>query len=89
MLKRIRRYVWTVMIALMIVASGFATASASERAFKGNCSKCHARPISVARSFDGNEEQRKKAFDRFLSTHYAEDPQVRAKIIDYLLTVAR
>jgi cytochrome c5 len=58
MLKRIRRYVWTVMIALMIVASGFATASASERAFEQNCSKCHARPSSVARSFDGNEEQR-------------------------------
>ena len=89
MLTHIPRYAGMAVTALMIVASGFATASASERAFKGNCSKCHTRPSSVARSFDGNEEQRRKAFDRFLSTHYAEDPQVRAKIIDYLLTVAR
>jgi hypothetical protein len=77
------------MMALMIAASGFATASGAEPAFKEHCSKCHARPSSVARSFDGNEEQRKKAFDRFLSRHYAEDPQVRANIIDYLLAVAR
>ncbi len=77
------------MIALMIAASGFATASVAEPAFKEHCSKCHARASSVARSFDGNEEQRKKAFDRFLSTHYAEDPQLRAEIIAYLLTVTR
>ena len=89
MLTHIPRYAGTAMAALMIAANGFATASASEPAFKEHCSKCHTRPSSVARSFDGNEEQRKKAFDRFLSTHYAEDPQVRAKIIDYLLTVAR
>ena len=89
MLTHIPRYARTVMTVLMIVASGFATASASEPAFKEHCSKCHARPSSVARSFDGNEEQRKKAFDRFLSRHYAEDPQVRAKIIAYLLAMAR
>jgi hypothetical protein len=89
MLTHIPRYARTVMTVLMIVASGFATASASEPAFKEHCSKCHARASSVARSFDGNEEQRKKAFDRFLSRHYAEDPQVRAKIIAYLLAMAR
>jgi hypothetical protein len=89
MLTRIPQYAWTAMIALMIAASGFATASVAEPAFKEHCSKCHSRPSSVARSFDGNEEQRKKAFDRFLSTHYAEDPQLRAKIVAYLLTVAR
>ncbi len=88
MLTHIPRHAWTAMTALMIAASGLATASASESAFNEHCSKCHARPSSVARSFDGNQEQRKKAFDRFLSTHYGEDPQVRAKIIDYLLTVA-
>ena len=77
------------MTALMITASGFMTTSVAEPAFKEHCSKCHARPSDVAGSFDGNEEQRKKAFDRFLSTHYAEDPQVRAKIIAYLLAVAR
>ena len=89
MLTHIPRYAGMAVTALMIAASGFATASASERAFKGNCSKCHTRPSSVARSFDGNEEQRKKAFDKFLSRHYAEDPQVRAKIIAYLLAMAR
>ena len=89
MLTHIPRHAWIAMTALMIAASGFATASVAEPAFKEHCSKCHARASSVARSFDGSEEQRKKAFDRFLSTHYAEDPQVRAKIIDYLLTAAR
>ena len=89
MLTHIPRYAWTAMTALMIAASSFATASASEPAFNEHCSKCHARPSSVARSFDGNEEQRKKAFDSLLSAHYAEDPQVRAKIIDHLLSVTR
>lgn len=89
MLKRIPRYAWTAMAALMIAASGCATASGAKPAFKKHCSKCHARPSSIARSFDGSEEQRKKAFDRFLSTHYAEDPQLRAEIVAYLLTVAR
>jgi hypothetical protein len=89
MLTHMPRYAWTAMTASIIAASGLATASASEPDFKEHCSKCHARASSVARSFDGNEEQRKKAFDRFLSTHYAEDPQVRAKIIAYLLAMAR
>jgi hypothetical protein len=89
MLKRIRRYVWTAMTALLIAASGYATASGTEPAFKEHCGECHARPSSVARSFSGREEQRKKAFDRFLSTHYAEDPQLRAEIVAYLLDLAR
>lgn len=89
MLTRSSRYALTAMTTLMVAASGFATASVAEPAFKEHCSKCHARASSVARSFDGSEEQRKKAFDRFLSTHYAEDPQVRAEIIAYLLTAAQ
>jgi hypothetical protein len=89
MLKRIQPYVWTTITTLLIVASGYATASGTEPAFEEHCGKCHARPSTVARSFGGSEQQRKKAFDKFLSAHYAEDPQLRAEIVAYLLDLAR
>ena len=41
MRTHIPRYDWTAMTALMIAASSFATASASEPAFNEHCSKCH------------------------------------------------
>ena len=87
--KRIRQYVWTATTGFLIAASGYATASGAEPAFKEHCGKCHARPSSVTRSFAGNEEQRKKALDGFLATHHAEDPQLRAEIVGYLLDLAR
>jgi hypothetical protein len=31
------------------------------------------------------EQERRKALDEILSTHHAEDPKLRAEIIDYLI----
>jgi hypothetical protein len=60
------------------------TTAATE--FKENCVKCHARSASVARSVQGNSEQeRRKALNQLLGSHHAEDPKLRAEIIDYLI----
>jgi hypothetical protein len=62
------------------------TTAAAETAFKENCAKCHARPVFVARSVQGNTEQeRRKALDQLLRSHHAEDPKLRAEIVDYLI----
>lgn len=83
-----RRRWWVVRIALL-VAIGAATAAAAESTFNEHCGKCHARPTSVLRGLKGNAEQkRRKVLDKFLSTHHAEDPKLRAEIIDYLIRLS-
>jgi hypothetical protein len=85
MRRRSRKGCWAVRIALL-VAIGAATAAAAERTFNEHCGKCHARPTFVLRGLKGNTEQeRRKVLDKFLSTHHAEDPKLRAEIIDYLI----
>jgi mono/diheme cytochrome c family protein len=71
----------------LLVPLGFVgTTAATETAFKENCAKCHARAASVARSVQGNTEQeRRKALDQLLRSHHAEDPTLRAEVVDYLI----
>ena len=62
------------------------TAAAAETAFTEYCGKCHARAASVARSVKGNTVQdRRETLDKFLSNHHAEDPALRAEIVEYLI----
>jgi hypothetical protein len=89
MKEGLREYLCTVTMGLLISVSNFATATGAESTFKECCGKCHVRPASVVRGLKGNtEEQRRNALDQFLSTHHAEDPEVRAEIIGYLLELA-
>jgi hypothetical protein len=51
--------------------------------------KCHQRAASVARKLKGDTlEELTAALDKFLSTYHAEDPKVRAAVIDYLIELA-
>jgi hypothetical protein len=62
------------------------TTAGAETVFTEHCGKCHPRAASVARSVKGNSEQdRREALDRFLSSHHAEGPTLRAEIVDYLI----
>ena len=76
---------WAVRIGLL-VAIGAATAAGAESTFNEHCGKCHARPASIMRGLKGNVElEQREVLDKFLSTHHAEDPKLRAEIIDYLI----
>ena len=77
---------WGAAIGLLVPLGFAGTTAATGTAFKENCANCHARPASLARSVQGTTEQeRRKALDRFLSSHYAGDPKLRTEIIDYLI----
>jgi hypothetical protein len=81
------RQQWLAAAMGLLMSLGFVgTTAAAEIAFKENCAKCHARPTSVARSVQGNSEQeRRKALDLLLRSHHAENPKLRAEIVDYLV----
>jgi hypothetical protein len=86
MRRRPRKGWWAVRIALL-VAIGAATAAQST--FNEHCGKYHGRPTSVMRGLKGNVElERREVLDKFLSTHHAEDPMLRAEIIDYLMSLS-
>ena len=88
MRRRPRKGWWAVRIAL-VVAIGAATAAAAESTFREHCGRCHAHPVSVLWGLKGNAEQeRRRLLDEFLSTHHAEDPKLRADIIDYLISLS-
>jgi hypothetical protein len=71
----------------LLMSLGFVgTAALAETAFTEHCGKCHARAASVARSVKGNTEQeRRETLDKFLSSHHAEDPALRAEVVEYLI----
>ena len=54
--------------------------------FKERCAECHPRASVLAGNLKGQtREDKAAALDAFLKTHHADDEQVRAKIIAYLL----
>ena len=76
---------WVMTVWLLAFASSVGTAVAEE-AFQKHCARCHPRAVSVARSFPGQtDNKRKEALDRFLASHHGEDPKLRAAIVDYLV----
>ena len=71
-------------IALFVVHSTAARADAT--AFQSHCAKCHERVKPLALKLKGDSrEERSVALAKFLETHHAEDAQVRAAIVDYLV----
>jgi len=83
---RIRQVFWTAAPALLFAAVWSSAAVGDTRVFTEHCAKCHQRAASVARELKGDTlEERTAALDKFLSTHHAEDPKVRAAVIDYLI----
>jgi hypothetical protein len=76
---------WVATACVLAFASSVSTAVAEE-AFQKHCARCHPRAVSVARSVSGQtDRERKETLDRFLASHHAEDPKLRAAIVDYLV----
>ena len=71
---------------LLLIATLSSSSIADERTFEEHCARCHQRAISLARRLkEQTVEERSAALDRFLETHHAQDPQVRAAVIEYLM----
>jgi hypothetical protein len=71
--------------AISLIVSVPSMAIADERAFQEHCAICHHRASSVVRRLIGETaEERTAGLDRFLETHHAEDPKLRAAIVGYL-----
>lgn len=65
-----------------------APALADAETFRANCAKCHPRATTIAQRVKGDTaDARKSALDAFLSKHHAENPEVRERIVAYLITL--
>lgn len=88
MSELIRHSCWKATSALLFVAALSSTAIASETLFKGHCAKCHPRATSLVQGWSGQADERATALNRFLEAHHAEDPKVRAAIVNYLIELS-
>lgn len=84
------RCAWIVALSLMAGTLAAVPARADEALYKEHCARCHARASTLAANLKGQSAEDKAArLDEFLKTHYAEDTEVRAKIVAYLMGLAR
>jgi hypothetical protein len=68
---------------LLLISAG---ASADAGLYKERCAKCHARAGALANGLKGQtKEDKAAALDAFLTKHHADDAQVRARIVAYLV----
>jgi hypothetical protein len=73
-------------MALAIVGLIPAGASADAGVYREHCGKCHARAGTLANGLKGaTKEDKAAALDAFLTKHHADDAQVRARIVAYLV----
>ena len=73
-------------LALVSSAPAPTVAHADQVLFIERCAKCHARASIVAANLKGQTAVDKAShLDAFLKTHHADDEQVRAKIVAYLV----
>jgi hypothetical protein len=64
--------------------------AATQEAYEKYCAKCHASAGRLARKLEGATAEEKAAkLGRFLETHQKLDPEVRAKLVDYLVALPR
>jgi hypothetical protein len=79
---------WTLIAALALAGGVFAPVAAGADAdvFKDRCGKCHARATTLARGLKGETAEAKTAaLDAFLKGHHAEDAEIRARIVAFLV----
>lgn len=77
---------------LMAAVAAFATQSCNTsepldgaRTFQRNCGACHtADKLPEGRVTNLADPRKRTALDQFLARHHAQDPAVRADIVDYL-----
>jgi hypothetical protein len=76
---------WAIVAAILSLLTPD-IARADTDLFKERCAKCHARASLLAANLKGQTKDDKAAgLDAFLKTHHADDGQVRATIIAYLI----
>jgi mono/diheme cytochrome c family protein len=79
----------TALASLAISAAGPGPALADAALYGEHCAKCHARAATLARSLKGGTiAEKSAALDKLLSGHHAPDPEVRSRIVAYLLGLA-
>ncbi len=90
----IRRAAAGILFSAAILASPPALASQEgdavrgEAAFAENCASCHASASRIMGRVEGDDDAAKSAaLEELLPGHYAEDPEARADIIAFLLTL--
>jgi mono/diheme cytochrome c family protein len=84
------RGAWIVALSLITGALAPVSARGDAALYKEHCARCHARVGALAANLKGQSAEEKAArLDVFLKTHYAEDAEVRAKIVAYLMGLSR
>jgi mono/diheme cytochrome c family protein len=77
---------------LALIGAGLISAGQADaqEAFERHCAKCHASAGRLARKLEGATAEEKAAkLGQFLETHRKLDPDVRAKLADYLAGLPR
>jgi mono/diheme cytochrome c family protein len=68
----------------------FVGQSATQEAYEQYCAKCHASAGRLTRKLEGATVEEKAAkLGRFLESHQKLDPEGRAKLVDYLVSLSR
>jgi len=82
----VRQGCQSVALALLLLVKLANFAGADELSFKEHCAKCHPRAGSIMRGFGGKTaEERSVQLDSFLKAHHAQDPELRANIVNFLV----
>jgi mono/diheme cytochrome c family protein len=70
------------------LSAGDGDVARGEAAYEHNCASCHANAARIMGRVAGATDEEKAArLEAFLPDHYAEDPQERAEIIAYMLSL--
>jgi hypothetical protein len=81
---------WIAALSLIAAALIPVAALADAALYKAHCAKCHARSSTLAANLKGQSvEEKTSRLDTFLQSHHADDAQVRAKIVTYLVDLSR
>ncbi len=84
------RSTWIGPFSLMAVVLSAISAHAEAPLYKEHCAKCHARAGTLATNLKGQTaEEKASRLEAFLQSHHANDPQVRARIIAYLIELSK
>lgn len=84
------RSTWIGTFSLIAVALSAVSAHPEAPLYKEHCAKCHARAGALAANLKGQTaEEKASRLEAFLQSHHANDSQVRAKIIAYLVELSK
>jgi hypothetical protein len=77
---------------LTLIGAGLTLAgqAAAQEAYERHCANCHASADRLARKLEGaNPKEKAAKLDQFLESHRKLDPEVRAKLAEFLAGLPR